>query len=240
MTLLELIDQLINLPSKKNKTPLIIDGGCNVGQFAQQVAKGFPKAQILAFEPDPESSKAARKNLANHKNFSLVEAALGPTKSKAEFHRGPISETNSLLPRPQSELKPYYPEIASLEGGTFVDVVSIDDECSNRGIEQIDLLKLDLQGGELGALEGARKMLESGSIKVVMSESVFVKKYQDQPLLWQLWQYLEQFGYTLYCLSDVKIGLYDSKEVSLRNIQWNQCDTIFLSPEIRALMDAQA
>jgi FkbM family methyltransferase len=175
--------------------------------------------------------------LENLDQVEVIEAALGRTNSRAEFFRGPNSATNSLLPRPASSRKQYFPETAHLTGGYFVDVVNLDEFCLTRGINEIDLLKLDLQGGELDALQGATSLLTAGSIAIIFSEGVFVPKYQDQPLLTDLWGFLLGYGYSLYSLEDIKIGPYDSEDKSLRQHQWNQCDAIFISSELREILE---
>ncbi len=101
----------------------------------------------------------------------------------------------------------------------------------------IDLLKLDLQGGELLALEGAQELLAAGAIKVILLEAMFVRKYKDQPLLWQIWQFLDGFEYTFYAIRELVIGLYGNNEKSMRQGQWNQCDVIFISKPLRAALD---
>ncbi|MFC1772585.1 FkbM family methyltransferase [Pseudomonadota bacterium] len=239
MKMLKIVNQLINLLPGAGGERWIIDGGCNVGQFASHAIKEFPASNILSFEPDPDSWASAQKNIGFHNRIEIVEAALGAEIGRAEFFRGPSSLTNSLLPRPESDLKPYYPQQAVLNGGYFVDVVTIDGECGKRGIKEIDLLKLDLQGGELAALGGAETLLESDSVKVIIVEGVFVRKYHNQPLLWEIWEKLEGYGYTLYSLEDIMVGLYHSEEISMRHQQWNQCDAIFISSSLRGILDEQ-
>jgi FkbM family methyltransferase len=237
--MLSTVKKLLALSCECNEPLWIIDGGCNVGDFSQLALSEFPGCRILAFEPDPESSAKAVANVVAPGQFELVEAGLGKARGRAEFFRGSNSQTHSLLPRPDSGLRPYYPEAASLAGGSYVDVVSLDDECEARGIEKLDLVKLDLQGGELSALAGAARLLASGAIRVLIVEAAFVTKYKDQPLLWEIWGYMHSTGYSLYSLEDVKVGLYRAAEPSLRDGQWNQCDAIFLSKEIRESLDAQ-
>lgn len=231
------VKQLVDLLPSSDGREWIIDGGCHFGEFASRVIKEFPGSNILSFEPDPDSWTTAKKNLGSHNQVEIVNAALGAKRGKEEFFRGPYSQTNSLLARPADDSKPYYPKEAFLDGGTIVDVVTIDEECENRGIKELDILKLDLQGGELLAIDGAKTLLGSGLVKVIIVEVVFVKKYQDQPLLWEIWRNLEGYGYTLYSLNDIKIGLYHSEETSLRHQQWNQCDAIFISSAVRRALD---
>jgi FkbM family methyltransferase len=239
MTKLEISKQLLSLLPASTGNEWIIDGGCYIGEFTANVIKEFPNSSILSFEPDPDSWVRAKDNIGIYSRVEVINAALGASNGQARFFRGPDPTTNSLLPRPVGRLKPYYPKEAVLNEVAAVNVVTIDDECQRRGINELALLKLDLQGGELDALVGAKKLLESGSIKAVIVEAVFIKKYQDQPLLWELWRYLEQYGYSLFSLEEIKVGLYHSENPSLRYCQWNQCDAIFISNPIRESLDRQ-
>ncbi len=237
MEMLEIVEKLVSLLPSSDGGGWIIDGGCHFGEFASCAINKFPTSNILSFEPDSDSWECAQKNIGFHDQIEIVKAALGAKKGQAEFFRGPCSATNSLLPRPVEELRPYYPKQAFLKGGTIVDVFTIDEECEKRGIKEVDVLKLDLQGGELAALGDAQALLESGLAKVIIIEAVFIKKYQNQPLLWEIWRYLEAYGYTLYSLEEIKIGLYHTEKISLRHGQWNQCDAIFIARSIRRVLD---
>jgi hypothetical protein len=51
-----------------------------------------------------------------------------------------------------------------------VSLRRIDDICRELAIERVDLLKLDVEGHELAALEGARDLLERGAIWAIQFE----------------------------------------------------------------------
>lgn len=57
--------------------PLIIDAGANIGAAAQWFADHFPKARILAVEPDPANAALCRTNTAGRANVTTVEGAIG-------------------------------------------------------------------------------------------------------------------------------------------------------------------
>ena len=67
---------------------------------------------------------------------------------------------------------------------------------------------------------------------------VFIRKYEAQPLLWEIWSYLDGFGYSMYALEEVKIGLYGSAAGGLRDGQWNQGDAVFIARELRQALDS--
>jgi FkbM family methyltransferase len=238
MSLLETAKELLHLTGSTDKTATIIDGGCHHGVFARNALAIMPAARVLAFEPDPESWRIAGAAHAGDDRVEIINAALGASRGTAEFYRGANTATNSLSPRPEGAAKPYYPQSATLSGGAFVDVTTLDHECAKRGLDVIDLLKLDLQGGELNALQGAQTMLAEGRINLILCEVVFVEKYRAQPLFWRLCEHLDPYGYSFFSLADLKIGLYDEGGSALRGRQWNQADAIFLSCDVRKLLDA--
>ena len=51
-----------------------------------------------------------------------------------------------------------------------VEVLTLDSFCESQSIDQIDFLKLDLEGHELAALQGAKSLLERGKIKHIQFE----------------------------------------------------------------------
>lgn len=215
----------------------VVDGGFFQGGFTKSIQAAWPNARVLAFEPDPKSFANAARNFAENRNITLFNAALGERSAKAEFFRGEQPATNSLLPRPDSADQPYFPAKATLKGGTTVDVVALDDVLDKAGIDHVHLLKLDLQGAELAAMRGAKRLLAQGRADVIQCEVVFVAKYRDQPLFWEICAHVAQYGYRLHSFVDVVTGPYDAA-TGPRKKQWNQADAIFLSAKVQALMDA--
>ena len=65
---------------------------------------------------------------------------------------------NSLLPKVSGSIVPE--DVSAVK----VPTITIDLFCERHNIKTIDLLKLDIQGGELLALKGAVNMLQKGGI----------------------------------------------------------------------------
>jgi len=215
----------------------VVDGGYHLGAYARSILSLRPEARVIGVEPDPETwARAARQPLAAR--LELVQAALGAAPGRAEFFRGPVAATHSLLPRPAEAGRPYYPARAALTGGTFVDVVTLDDLLAARGIGRVHLLKLDLQGAELQALHGARRLLAAGGAEVIQCEVVFVRKYAGQPLFWEICAHLAGAGYRLHSFTNLRTGSYDAGDTPARQAHWNQADAVFLSPAVQHRLDA--
>ena len=90
---------------------------------------------------------------------------------------------------------------------------------------KLSIVKMDIQGGELSALRGARSFLTSGKVGIVYLEVMFVPLYQGAPLFHEVCAYLEQLQFTLYDLFD----LHRANDGQLR-----YADAIFISPSVRA------
>ena len=94
-------------------------------------------------------------------------------------------------------------------GEIRVETVTLDDFCACEGIDHVDVLKMDIQGGELMALRGATGLLDQQAVDIVYAEVLFAELYDEGASFDQVWRYLEQFGYTLYGLYDLTPGHND-------------------------------
>lgn len=62
---------------QEGKTPLIIDCGANIGLSACYFADLFPKAKVIAIEPDEENCEMIKKHCSDLKNVSFQKFAIG-------------------------------------------------------------------------------------------------------------------------------------------------------------------
>jgi FkbM family methyltransferase len=114
----------------------VVDGGANVGEFAQIVRAALPNADLVCVEPHPASAAALRKQ-----NFKVVEAALWNKPGRLRLTQPTFASTSCTVLAPN--------EIA--EHGWEVEAIRLDS-LSISGSRL--LIKLDLQGAEFNALEG--------------------------------------------------------------------------------------
>lgn len=205
----------------KNRTPRIIfDVGANVGQTAQKYSSAFPKATIYSFEPFPDAFGALQKRFEGNPRVKPVSMALADKKGQIEFHVNEHKGHNSLFPPSESARQVVRP-VKVIE----VPVTTIDCYCEEQSLDRIDVLKMDIQGGELLALQGAIGMLQRGTIPLIYTEVMFAPTYQHQAEFHQLYSFLSGFGYTLF-------NFYSLRYLSSGQIKW--ADVVFLSPELQA------
>ena len=179
----------------------VFDVGAHEGQTAIKLLDAFPRAQIYSFEPHDASFAELRKLADASSRLIATQAAVGDAAGTATFFVNKATVTNSLLKAAQgSNDFLVRPDEMDLVTEVRVPVVTLDGFCADRSLARIDLLKLDVQGFEIRALEGARGLLGSGSVPFVYLEVSFVPTYEHQPLFPEVYQYLFDRGYRLVWL----------------------------------------
>jgi len=149
---------------------VVLDIGANSGGFATLVKSALPGARLYAFEPHP-ATFARLKDCASSLGFEAVASACGAEpgvltlydyadangSSHASAFRGVIEDHHKARSHGQSR---------AIE----VPVTTIDDFLHERGIERVDLMKIDVEGSELSVLKGAMGAFEAGRIGMVQLE----------------------------------------------------------------------
>jgi FkbM family methyltransferase len=145
-----LFDQLM----AETGTGAIYDVGANCGWFAVRAARaGRP---VRAFEPVPATADFAERNLARipGADARVVRSAVAEAAGTATIHLYSSSGNNSLHER---TLAPGHP--LRRTGALQVPVVRLDDLVGRPGFPPPALIKIDVEGAELGVLRGARETL---------------------------------------------------------------------------------
>jgi FkbM family methyltransferase len=118
----------------------IIDAGANVGMATLFYANKYPLARIAAIEPEPSNYAMLLKNVAAYPNVVPVNAALW--NSDDGLHLGPIGVV------PTGEEKWAF---MVTETGIPVRGITMQTLMRETAIESIDLLKMDIESGEIEA-----------------------------------------------------------------------------------------
>jgi len=84
----------------------------------------------------------------------------------------------SPIPSPKSGRR-YYNKQGVAVADIDVPSVTVDNFCAQSGIDHIDILKLDVQGGELLALEGTKHMLSRTAVTLIYAE--VVDRFEPEP-----------------------------------------------------------
>lgn len=111
----------------------IIDAGANIGMSSIYFANQFPTAQIIAIEPQTDNYMQLVKNTKPYPKIKPIQCAVWPSKTTLQINNTnqgnwgfTVSESNSGL----------------------VEALPIPDILSKFSIEEVDLLKIDIEGAE--------------------------------------------------------------------------------------------
>jgi FkbM family methyltransferase len=146
-----------DLPELPSDPRTIVDLGANIGLSARFFSVRYPGAQIVALEPDPQSFVIARRNLRGLGHVSLRHLAVAPAEGTLQLHRvsGESWRTSSI--RTSSILR----DQTRSESFT-APAVTLDSLIEELG--RVDILKIDIEGGEYEVLASARLNERVGSI----------------------------------------------------------------------------
>jgi FkbM family methyltransferase len=190
----------ISILLDKEKTRTIIDAGASIGDISQKLTEMFPLATVHAIEPYPPFHAHLEKLATKNKRIRAEKLALSDENGSKILQINKSEGTNSLL-RSNEEGKAIYGDLLSTTGEVKVKSQMLDDFIHENSIEQVDLLKLDLQGSELQALSGASKALSEGKIKCILCEIMFRPQYELQPSASAiLRELMENHDFTLFNL----------------------------------------
>ena len=119
----------------KSQIPVIIDCGANIGLASIWYANLFPKAQIIAIEPEPGNFAILADNAAKYSNITPVRAAISD-------HITRVSLTNSGK-------DPWAWRANENSGTGELDTVTVDSVLARVTSPRLMIVKIDIEGGEL-------------------------------------------------------------------------------------------
>jgi FkbM family methyltransferase len=165
---LDLLGRLANRHAKLSpgRPFVLFDVGANAGEYTLHAIEAFGgNVQSYAFEPGSYAFGELVKATARHRGVTPVQAGVGENEASLTlFSEGAGSKVASTILSTVMD----YGHGADLR--ETIPIRTLDAFCEERGIEQIDLLKVDIEGGEYAALVGARSLIESGRVAAVQFE----------------------------------------------------------------------
>lgn len=125
---------------------VVADVGANLGVYSIALARRG--AKVVAFEPEPQTAVFLRQHVRWNEvsdSVSIRELAIGAKLGMQRFLPSGTANVESRI---------------SSTGPLMVSVSTLDDEFAE---ERVDVIKVDVEGHEVAALEGAQNLLKDHS-----------------------------------------------------------------------------
>lgn len=178
------------------KNDVFFDVGANIGSIGLPLVKSMPHLKYHAFEASPHVFEYLTKtvNLNGFKKINLINKALYHTDHiQVPFFQSDYHGKNSLAPTYGSN-------------SVLVDAITLDRYCLENMINQVDWLKIDVQGFELYAFQGAEKILQTGKVKNIIFEYEPWAEEEAKVPIGKAKELLKDFGYEFYHLNGQSWG----------------------------------
>jgi len=178
---------------------VFFDAGANLGQYTLLAARRVgPAGQVHSFEPSSRMFAELKYNVELNGLATvcrLNKVALSHNEGIARLSMyEPGAEVYGSLGRHRREEGKI-----SVIGYEEVKTIRLDDYyVKESAINHIDLIKMDIEGAELLALQGAVQILSNGAAPAIVIELADINTVGFGYQATQIWDYFERLGYRMY------------------------------------------
>lgn len=177
-----------------NEGDTIIDCGAYIGDHTiAYLDKIGPKGYAIAIEPNPKAYECLVYNLSNYENCLTLDIGVSDEPGEFSIENMENAGASSLIP------------------GGSIDVFSLDDFRVPRYLKRCDFIKMDIEGFELKALNGAKELITKFHPKLLIEiNQGALEKQGCTPE--DIFKFLREYGYKFH-------NIY--KEQSLEGLQYD-------------------
>jgi len=173
----------------------VLDVGANIGLWSMGAAnRAGKRGSVHAFEPVPENFDRLKHHLSLNslKNVACVQKAVGANDGVSIFYTATNGNSGmgSLAP------------MRHVDGEIRVAVTTLDSYAAEAKIARVDFLKLDIEGGELGALRGASRILRGVEGPAILFEADDLLAMSNSSSVREVKTLLHDQGYSVFRLVD--------------------------------------
>jgi FkbM family methyltransferase len=163
---------------------VVLDVGSNTGVYALTAKAVNPTATVVAFEPNPPTFERLVANVELNK-FDIVTSdfAVSNQNGNAVFYAHTAEQLASLESTDG--------QVSENGKQITVKTTRLDDFADSHGLTKVDLIKIDIEGHEPMAFDGAQRTLAASRPALLVE--VLTGDVGDE-----LWRRLEPLGYEAY------------------------------------------
>ena len=180
---------------------VFIDVGANDGYYTLFAARRVgPTGKVIAVEPSSRERAHLQRNLGRNglENVQVVAAALGAEAGFVDLHlaHGVHAGHNTLGDFAHDDVVRASSERVPLE--------TLDAVVARQGLSRVDMVKIDVEGGEAGVVAGAQKVLTTSRPVLLMELNERALHAQGQSAEALLGVLREEMDYEILTFSAVR------------------------------------
>lgn len=143
-----------------NPEDVFIDIGANIGIFTLTAAQKIGQGKVYSFEPFEQNHNSLIKNIELNpfKNIQVEKFAIAESEKEISLfyddedkNLGMVSSYN-----------------LSKKNETIIKAIALDDYVLSNKIKKVDIIKMDIEGNELYALQGMKNVLKNQKPKLLV------------------------------------------------------------------------
>jgi FkbM family methyltransferase len=135
---------------ERERTPIIIDAGANIGLASLWFAELFPLAKIYAIEPNEANLGILRRNIAGHANIIPLAGAVWDRSARLRIENPEAGAASLRAGEGEGNIQAY----------TVPEIV-------NHGEGELFIVKIDIEGGEEALFRSNTDWLADASLTVL-------------------------------------------------------------------------
>jgi FkbM family methyltransferase len=213
--------------------PVCLHVGASDGRHSYVMTQVAPQATIYAIEPSAFSYAVLKTTLAWHgiadrgvdRGHAVGDKAgemllVTPRKLTGRMGRAYafVSET-----APQGKARPDLQDTG--HEAQITQVITLDDFCAERGLTQVDFIRMDIEGAELMALKGASHILDRDRPHVLLEIHPQMLEARFNGTAEAVIELFTRRGYRMFALNGDRL---EERETAVTDLPWK--DYFFIHP----------
>lgn len=199
---------------------VVVDLGANIGYFTLLAAKLVgPEGKVYAFEPEPKNYYYLQKNIKlNNYNYVLAfQKAVSDRNGKTKLYICDYDTGHHTINK-FNGIENYSKGRTTKEKSIEIETITLDDFLKGK-VNQVDVIKMDVEGAEALALAGMDNILKKNKgIKMFVEFFPLLIENMGNSSREFVRKILEDYKFSIYIISDDYNAL-KGKMIKINNVK---------------------
>lgn len=176
-----------------NESSNCIDVGCHKGEILDLILSISPKGKHYGFEPIPNLHAQLVDKYKSQSNCNISAVAASNSKGTSSFNYVVSNPSYSGLKKRKYDKKNEEDKLISVKTDRLDKMIPSD--------LKVDLIKIDVEGGELLVLEGAKNILKKHGPVIIFEHGLGASDYYDNGPK-QIFDFFQGLNYSIFTLDN--------------------------------------